>query len=137
MSNIILAQIFHVQNCITCGIPFAVPQEFDGARRRDGKDFSCPNGHLMSYIRTELDRLRDQLNEKDRLLQQSINREHVLTSDLKRIKSEKRKLAKRLEFGVCPVAGCKRHFTKLQRHIQTEHKDLVLLDPEGAKLLTQ
>lgn len=70
---------FHIQvtleqineGCPNCGLYFAVPADFIRKRRKDGKSFSCPNGHVMSFdkpadpkIKTERERaLEKQLGE--------------------------------------------------------------------------
>ncbi len=35
--------------CITCGVRFAVPEYYQTWRKRDHKDFTCPNGHQQHY----------------------------------------------------------------------------------------
>jgi len=138
MSDIVLAQSFTVQVCINCGIAFAVPEYFDRKRREDGATFYCPNGHAQCYSETRVAQLERELAAKQRLLEQSHNREAALAGTLKKTEAAKKRLAKRLESGVCPVPGCKRHFTNLQRHIATEHKGVAipeLSEGQGHKLL--
>ena len=38
-----------VEDCIHCGIHFAVPSDFLERRRKDHKTFYCPNGHSMYF----------------------------------------------------------------------------------------
>lgn len=40
---------FEVINCVTCGIPFAMSQDFINARRADHRTFYCPNEHHLCY----------------------------------------------------------------------------------------
>lgn len=35
--------------CCRCGIHFGLPEDFNDARRNDGRRFRCPNGHKLSY----------------------------------------------------------------------------------------
>jgi hypothetical protein len=56
-----LSQSFWLENCTTCGIAFAMPQDFRDARLRDKKTFHCPNGHSLSYTQNEEDRLKSVL----------------------------------------------------------------------------
>jgi hypothetical protein len=36
-------------NCGNCGVAFCLPTPMYNARVADGGDFSCPNGHVISY----------------------------------------------------------------------------------------
>jgi hypothetical protein len=69
-------------------------------------------------VRKELERVQV---EK----QQALNREVALTAQLDKERKAKKRLERRVEKGVCPFPGCKRHFTNLQRHVATEHNGLV------------
>jgi len=130
--NIALTESFYLQNCCNCGVAFAVPESFDRKRREDGKSFHCPNGHPQSYTTTEPMRLRKQLEDANRLLEQANNREAVTLARLAAEEKKNRSLAKRLSAGVCPVAGCKRHFTDLKRHVATQHKGVAIPIAEPA-----
>ena len=123
------AQTFDLKVCCLCGIAYAVPAVFNAKRREDGKAFYCPNGHCLNYTFSEMQRLQHVVVEKQQLLNQSQQREVALGTALKKVEMANRRFAKRLESGLCPVEGCKRHFTNLQRHIATEHKGAVL--PQG------
>ena len=135
MGNIMLQQSFHLEVCCTCGIAFAVPDGFRAERLSDKRPFWCPNGHSQHYTQSEEDRLRQELAGKQLLLEQAHQRELYLNESLKKTEAAKRRLAKRLENGVCPVPGCKRHFTNLQRHLATEHKGAAI--PELAAMPEQ
>lgn len=54
--------------CVNCGLTFAWPEKLEEARRRDGQRFYCPNGYSMSWSKTEADRLREQLEEANRVI---------------------------------------------------------------------
>jgi hypothetical protein len=34
--------------CCSCGVPYAAPESLLSARRKDGANFYCPNGHPQS-----------------------------------------------------------------------------------------
>jgi predicted nucleic acid-binding Zn-ribbon protein len=121
-TTVILTQSFRVMLCSACHIAYAVPVAFEAENRRTGKTFYCPNGHSQAYTESENTRLKRELEAIGRALQQARNREEALAADLRRTEIAKKKMAKRLSAGVCPVPNCKRHFTNLQRHIETEHK---------------
>jgi hypothetical protein len=127
---LLLKQSFTLITCTNCGVAFAVPDDFVLGRRNSGIAFSCPNGHILSYRETTADALRKELAEKQILIDQAHNREFAAIEALKRAESARKRLEKRVANGVCPVPGCKRHFTDLNLHMKTEHKGIISL-PEG------
>ena len=55
--------------CCSCGVQFASP--IFEYRRKDGKEFYCPNGHSLSWnasIKRETEKLREQLAARERQL---------------------------------------------------------------------
>lgn len=111
-----------------CGITFAVPDWWNETRREDRSWWYCPNGHSQHFIgETEAEKLRRQVAEKDRLLsvrQTQLDDSRKYAETLERsnrsIRAHTKRLKTRAAAGICP-AGCKRHFTNLQRHIATKH----------------
>jgi hypothetical protein len=75
------------------------------------------------------------LAAQQRLLAQAQQRESDLLAEVVAKERANARLAKRLKSGVCPVAGCKRHFTNLQRHIETEHHGVALPAAPVQKLI--
>lgn len=51
----------------TCGVLFAAPANLLAARRFDGKDFYCPNGHSLSYDGDQVKLKRDLANARQSL----------------------------------------------------------------------
>src|ERR1039458_7065019 len=94
-----LQQNFYLEVCCVCGLAYAMPAEFRAKRVEDGKTFYCPNGHTQIYCRrtTEIQRLTKLLEDKQRLVDQSHNREAVMAEALKKGQMANRRLAKRLE----------------------------------------
>lgn len=133
--SIILQESFDVITCYKCGIAFAVPSHWNTKRREDKEYFWCPNGHEQSYCQSISDRLRNELEQTKRSLLQSQNREAEAYAALNSEQKKTKRLSKRLANGVCPVPGCKRHFTNLQRHINTEHGGIAIPAPAPVKLL--
>jgi hypothetical protein len=131
MSTVTLMQSFTVTTCASCGIAFAAPESFLQKRREDKGTFYCPNGHSLSYTTSETGRLRNELATKQRMLDEAYNRQLAIAAELAKEQRAKKRLSKRLESGVCPVPGCKRHFANLQRHIATEHKGAALPPAEN------
>lgn len=118
----------HWQRCVGCGIWFGVDEYFDNERRKDKRTFFCPNGHPMSFGEGEADRVRKQLAEKQRELDQERQRvamERQMRIDtentlLKERKEHKRQ-SKRIHAGVCPC--CNRTFQNVARHMATKHPE--------------
>ena len=47
--------------CPTCHIDFQVTNVFYKQRKQNGKDFFCPNGHVLYYPKAEIPELKRQL----------------------------------------------------------------------------
>ena len=126
-----LGDTWYSDNCINCGIAYSFPASFIRERKRDGKNFYCPNGHPMHYPgETDEEKIKRLKKEKadaiergerrvkfERNMRQAAERE-ALTQ-----KQQRGKLRKRLERvgkGVCPK--CNRSFANLARHMAGQHK---------------
>lgn len=108
--------------CCACGMVFAVPKDWIQSKRDLAGSFWCPNGHALNYQQSESDRLKKQLEIKERELRESkcetLKQQQLLNSETaSRLKSE-RKL-KRVSKGVCPC--CNRSFANLARHMESKH----------------
>lgn len=121
---------FAFSNCITCGVAYSVPQSLWDHHRKSGGFHCCPNGHSQGWtkeasederVRRERDRLKQLLAQKD----DEITRQREQTEAAERRASAARgqvtKLKNRASKGVCPC--CNRHFTNLERHMNTKHPD--------------
>ena len=131
MSTIILAGIrCEICQCITCGIPFTVPDIVINKHREVGGYHSCPNGHSQGWdkdgcevadLRRERDRLKQQIAAKD----DDIAWQKQQRKDAERLAAAARgqvtKLKKRAAAGVCPC--CNRQFSNMHRHMQTKHPE--------------
>lgn len=117
------------ESCGHCGIQFGLEEQFRDARRRDGQNFYCPNGHCVGYQsenerlkrelqaqRVETQRQRENYFAEQRLREQEERRHATTRGTLKR-------LTKRTAAGVCPC--CKRTFSQLSRHMHTKHAEFV------------
>ncbi len=107
--------------CDACGITFAVPHTWLEGKQRTSSAFFCPNGHNLSYAKSTVDLLREQLqSEHERRRQVELQ----LTSANDQLTATKRELQqhkKRVANGVCPC--CNRSFVQLQRHMKTKHPE--------------
>jgi DNA repair exonuclease SbcCD ATPase subunit len=116
--------------CPSCAIPYAAPESFFDARRKDGQTFYCPNGHSLSWHETEADRLEKKLKAAERErdhYQRDYEEARMDLADEKRkhaaTKGQLTKTKKRIAGGVCPC--CNRHFTDLERHMHGQHPGYV------------
>ncbi|MBA7618336.1 hypothetical protein ES703_25657 [subsurface metagenome] len=108
--------------CITCGIVFAIPENYKAQLRETHKTFYCPNGHSMYFpAETEEENLRRQLR-KEKLRREGFQEENIkLTKELNGVLGKINQVKKRAHAGLCP--HCRRHFANLERHIHSKHKD--------------
>lgn len=97
--------------CYKCGVMFAVSDGLNRNWHETKQDFFCPNGHSQAYLKSEAQRLREQLDEQKRQTEfQKARAERLdssLTAHQQQLASERTKAArlkKRIAAGVCPVA---------------------------------
>lgn len=121
---------YAVIECYKCHISFCVPESLKRHRLDDGESFWCPNGHSQCYTEPNIKKLERQLAEKERLLNNSREREEslrrsntVVNRQLAAQKGVVTKIKKRVHNGVCPC--CKRTFANLAAHMQNQHPDFV------------
>lgn len=121
----------YVTDCPSCGVQFALTKEYQERRRKDGKSFSCPNGHLSSWMKSvQDDTLR---RENERLILQRDNAQtradaaydQARTAEWRRraAKAQLTKMRNRLQRGECPVGKCHAHFDDLQHHLYEKHPE--------------
>jgi len=112
---------FNVQEC-TCGVRYAVTDEYEAARRKDHAGFYCPNGHPRYYPQeTAEEKLRA---EKLRLESQlEFARQQRDAAQAERDKAERKvkRITKRANAGMC--MDCGRWFVQVARHRATKHGD--------------
>lgn len=115
-----------VMDCWSCGIVYALPEDFSARRLEDGAIWYCPNGHPSVYADSEVEKLKKRLGkeqERTAMLRQ-INRdkefeiEHLSRSRAA-VKGQLTKVKNRVSAGVCPC--CNRHFANLGRHMKGQH----------------
>lgn len=109
--------------CSGCGVVYGLPYGFIDNQLQDKQIFYCPNGHSQQYIKSEADKLREQLVQEKAATEWQKARANRLEKDLQVQKGQATKLRNRLAKGVCPC--CKRSFTVLSRHMKTKHPDYV------------
>lgn len=55
-----------VRVCPVCGITYAGPKRFFENRQEKGGNWHCPNGHSLSFTKTEAQELREKLAAEKR-----------------------------------------------------------------------
>lgn len=114
-------------DCASCGMVFAITDNFQAERREDHASFYCPNGHRQFYPqKSEAERLREQLEQTEKV-------NAAITADLHNVRAERdhhwterkktntrmRHLKERVKHGVC--LSCHRTFKQLARHMAAKH----------------
>lgn len=110
------------ETCIACGIQFAVSPDYVRGLRETHRTFYCPNGHNMYYpAETGEERLRKALNEANSKMADLERAKFEVEKQLNGALDKITKMKKRANAGLCPY--CRRHFTNVERHIQSKHQD--------------
>lgn len=119
------------EDCCSCGVIFAMPAALNRKLRENGEFFYCPSGHKQHYTETEASRERKLREQAERRLEAekgwSARLEETLEREKKSHASTKGQLTKarkKVQAGVCPVDGCRRHFENLERHMKNKHPEV-------------
>ncbi len=115
-----------VRVCPTCGITYAGPMRFFENRRQTGGGWWCPNGHSLSFTKTEAERLREKVEAEKRNTNFWRERSQTARKEAEHeaarangYKGALTKVKKRVGNGVCPC--CNRTFKDLARHMESQH----------------
>jgi adenine-specific DNA methylase len=114
---------FVVVDCPSCGLLFAITNEFQHRRSEDGKGFYCPVGHNMSYHETDVDRLRKRAEKAERDAANAKEDARVERAAKIAMKGQLTKAQHRADRGVCQ--HCHRSFVNVQRHVASQHKEVM------------
>ncbi|WP_051790995.1 hypothetical protein [Amycolatopsis jejuensis] len=110
-------------HCVTCGVPFAMPDYLMRKRREDGGDFYCPNGHSLVFRESEATKLKRRLEwAESNATHQRDQREAAERSNAA-LRGVITKQRKRAAAGVC--ACCNRSFRDVARHMASQHPGFV------------
>jgi hypothetical protein len=113
-----VTETLELTSCPACSIQFAVPKQWLDARRENGNDFRCPNGHSLSY-KSEIDRLRKALTAEQASKAALADQLQAAERSASAARGQVTKLRKRIANGVCPC--CNRTFANLARHMASKH----------------
>lgn len=129
---------FEVCECTVCGVSYGMTVNYRNSRRRDHKTWYCPNGDSQYFPgESEIEkaeRLRKAATARAEALRDQLNASERSKADLERsraaLKGHLTRARNRIANGVCPVAGCHRHFDNVQAHMTTEHPTYRIADSE-------
>lgn len=119
------------ETCCSCGVVFGLESEYQAERRRDRRDFHCPNGHPQHYTgKTEAEKLRDQLASErarhDQAMAAANRRTEVQRAARQGVERRLRahkgvitRIKRKVSSGRCPC--CSREFKDLERHMKADH----------------
>ena len=120
--------VLETAECCACGVVFAMPDYMMKARRNDGGAFFCPNGHSQHYTKSEVQRLREKLEDQTRaatkMAEKALAAEEAEQRAVEAAQKAQRdidRMKKRASSGVCPC--CNRTFQQLARHMKMKHPD--------------
>lgn len=110
--------------CATCRMDFGILPEFMRDRRRDHRNFYCPQGHVNHYpgesdteqFRRQRDSARARATHLSDQLESEKRSKAAIKGHLTRIK-------RRIANGVCPC--CQRNFKNVRDHMASQHPDFL------------
>lgn len=99
-------------HCCGCGGVYAMDERVRKEKQENGGGWNCPYCGPRVYTKSETDRLREELEVKNRIATNAMK-------DAKKAKAENKRILTRIENGVCP--HCNRHFKDVYRHMKSKH----------------
>ena len=120
--------VFETSTC-TCGLTFALPDDYLKSCRANNKSWYCPQCRAAwSYDKSKEQILQSKLDQAETRIaneQQRTRNAQAEAETHKRCaaaqKGAKTRLKNRAAKGVCPC--CNRSFTNLRRHMENKHPD--------------
>ena len=136
-ANALLSVALYVVDCPTCGILHGIPELLKERRLEGGGSIYCPNGHNWHFIETEAarqrkraDSLAAQLGRSETARRAARDQAQAAERSAAAYRGVATKMRNKIANGVCPVPDCRRHFTDVQAHIASKHKDWAVKHPE-------
>lgn len=127
-------QRLFVTDCASCGVVFAMSVELEQRRRKDHRQFFCPNGHTMVFngpTQAEKDAkaARERADRLSHALRAERDQADAARREAAMVKASEIRIRWRVGNGVCPC--CQRSFTALAAHVATKHPEFVHHDLEA------
>lgn len=122
-----------------CGIQLALPSSLYRKMQADSHVHAfCPVGHRFVYSHNEADQQRERAEIAESRLRaeraaHTATRDQAAAAHRSAIayKGHVTRLRNRIANGVCPLAGCHRHFDNVQAHIEGQHPEWAAEPPEA------
>jgi hypothetical protein len=149
MSATVMAQVtgsavtsvaLYVTSCPTpsCGVIYAITEDYKGRRYKDGESFYCPNGHISSWSDTEEKRLlrraewaETRLGWAETSRDAARDQAEAAHHSARAYKGHLTRMRNRIASGICPVQGCRRNFANVKAHVTTQHPQWAHEHPEA------
>jgi hypothetical protein len=126
-----------VTDCPSCGVVYALTAEYEQRRREDGNGWKCPNGHDISFGKSEATRERERADDAVKRAQSARTAQFAAQDQANAAERSARayrghltRLRKRISNGVCPVGDCHRNFANVLAHISKQHPQWADAHPE-------
>jgi hypothetical protein len=125
------------EECISCGVMFAIPVSLQARLKDTHRNFYCPNGHDQHYVgKTEEEKLREKLETEQRNVefwrkQKQNEEQRAARAEHQRdaYKGHTTRLKKRVAKGKCPC--CSNTFVNLSAHMAKRHPDFGADNSDG------
>ena len=126
MKTLNYSQTLVILCCANCGVPFAMPDNWERDFRRTGQTFYCPSGDHNYFPGGKSDEARIKelegiaAKERDNAQfwrEQEATRKRQLSA----AKGRETRIKNRIAKGVCPC--CNRQFVQLERHMASQHPE--------------
>ena len=124
--------VFHVVHCYTCGVPFGITAKMHRRVVVEARGVvycpacGCKTCWRESVADVQIKRLKQQLQTADTRANTANRHAHLVEQRadgverrLSATKGVVTRMKNRVSRGICPC--CKRHFTNLERHMDTKH----------------
>lgn len=106
--------------CTICGITFLMPKNYVSMLRETHNTFYCPNGHhLYYYQKTDAEKLKDRLRQKENELAQATTAKIQIEVQLDKANEKLNRVAS----GQCPC--CDKKYKHLASHMASKHPESV------------
>jgi hypothetical protein len=120
------ADVFEItlmrEECIACGVVFAIPAHLQKRLQESHKSFCCPNGHSQYYkSESDADRYKRRMEWAENQRDQARQERDRAEASRRAHKAAHTRTKNRIQNGVCP--HCKRYFENIHRHMETKHHE--------------
>jgi hypothetical protein len=112
----------HEVNCGECGGTYAINARYHQHKREKGGYWTCPYCKTgWGFGESQIDKITKERDAEKARHQATLARLNEANAERDKAQKAAARLKKRASAGLCTC--CNRHFTNLERHMQTKHKD--------------